>query len=80
MHDVVENTTQKDVIDMIEDLTDDIKGEKYSESQCIGTYTRGEWKLKHTPTLGLVLVFLFSSMSIGMASWQKYLANLFVTL
>lgn len=42
MHDVVENITQKDVIDMIEDLTDDIKGEKYSESQCIGTYTRGE--------------------------------------
>lgn len=42
MHDVVENTTQKDVIDMIEDLTDDIKSEKYSESQCIGTYTRGE--------------------------------------
>ena len=70
MHDVVENTTQKDVIDMIEDLTDDIKGEKYSESQCIGTYTRGEWKLKHTPTLGLVLVFLI---------WQHEHRHGFVT-
>ena len=79
---MVENTSQKDFIDMHEDLNNDIKGEKYSDSQCIGNYTRGEWKFKHTPTLqrtmGLVLVFLFSSMSVGMASWQKYLANLVV--
>ena len=46
---MVENISQKDVIDMHEDLNNDIKGEKYSESQCIGNYTRGEWKFKHTP-------------------------------
>ena len=81
---MVEIISQKDVIDMHEDLNNDIKGEEYSESQCIGNHTRGEWKFKHPPTaqrtMGLVLVFLFSSMSIGMASWQKYLANLVVTL
>ena len=36
------NTSQKDVIDMHEEVNSDIKGEKYSENQCIGNYTRGE--------------------------------------
>ena len=43
---MMENTSQKDVIDMHEEVNSDIKGEKYSENQCIGNYTRGEWKFK----------------------------------
>ena len=42
LYDMVQKTLQKDVIDMLEDISNDIKGKKCSESQSRETYTRGE--------------------------------------
>ena len=39
---MAENTSQKDVTDILKDLVNDIKGKKYTESKCKRTYTRGE--------------------------------------